>query len=185
MKRSVKMLIAAACVTSIVGVGAVSFAKWDPSTIQEASGTLDTGYISLSGFESADLDLGTKKLVPYDQNGEIGDQVKVISTQVKWSVSKDYTITAAIDGESLATGSAYYVKLSDAQITAAPESLDGWTVVSGDTTLTLTSAMQYSATGDTLQSKTGYISLILKSDNANDMNLKDTTVTITLAESNS
>ena len=66
MKRTVKLLVGMACVTSMIGVGAVSFASWDGAIASEVAGSLSTGYVSMTGFtEEGELSFD-KAIVPYD-----------------------------------------------------------------------------------------------------------------------
>ncbi len=72
MKKFVKPLIIAASVAAIAGIGAVSFAAWQGSTVQEdASASVGTGNITVNaGFVSDNpvaLTLTGGKLVPVDQ----------------------------------------------------------------------------------------------------------------------
>lgn len=93
MKKFVKPLIIASSVAAIAGIGAVSFAQWSQgtSTPEEVEGS--TGTIVVLGDLTATSDLGSKKLVPYDQVDQFDPE----------SMVKEFTITLEYDGDDGAT----------------------------------------------------------------------------------
>ena len=184
MKKSVKMLIAAACVTSIVGVGAVSFAKWDPNTVNDASGTLTNGYIALSGFTSNKLEMGDKTLMPYDQGDVESTETKIISVAIpEYQVSSDYTLTAKV--ETALPAGKYYVKLTTNATEAVPNATTGWTELTATGASLTLGDLAYTAGGTVLKTiNNAYLHIILDSNSGNDMNA-ESTISLKLAEVNS
>lgn len=89
MKKVTKALITAATVAAVVGVGAVSFAKWEQGTSENATVTGTTGSIVILGDLSASDDLDGKLLVPYDQVDQFDPD----------TMAKEMTITLEYDGD--------------------------------------------------------------------------------------
>ncbi|MCH5161430.1 MAG: hypothetical protein J1G04_05310 [Clostridiales bacterium] len=67
MKKAVKALAITAAVAAVAGIGAVSFAQWQQGSSAPATVEGNVGSIVTIGSLSASHDLGSKKLVPYDQ----------------------------------------------------------------------------------------------------------------------
>ena len=143
IKQSTKMIILVVALVSVIGVGAVSFAAWDggaPSITASAS----VGQVDLIGFSATSLDLGTDKLIPYNQGIELpaGTTYMIRAALPSYVVSgENYTITLSANADSelpvnLASKCYYKIVDSTEEVTAPTTTLDGWTKVGTATDLT-------------------------------------------------
>lgn len=140
MKKVVKGLVIAASVAAVVGLGAVSFAKWAGNSNSQATTTGATDTISLIGFETASV-TGFTGLQPYNQNDSNTTIEAVAKTVALPAVSTNgtetYDILLKADAAlGLQTDSKLYVKLAtsapseviyqDAFITTNLTEANGW-----------------------------------------------------------
>ena len=189
MKKVVKLIISAASALSVVGVGAASFAKWQGDTALDADYAANgagLGHINavVIGFtDTAESTTLSDKLVPYDQDGNDYEGVTFYSIALpEFMATGSYKVTVTVaDGEALESGSAFYAQLGS-PITAAPENLDDWTVITG-TGAVLTGDYDTTAGADKSQLFTGKcVNIVLKSDSLKDMDKSGYNFTITLGE---
>ncbi|MCH5155668.1 MAG: hypothetical protein J1F69_03595 [Clostridiales bacterium] len=176
MKKTVKSLIVAASVAAIAGIGAVSFAAWSGGSVESKTAGTGTGHIeTTAGTLTATSDLATasKKLVPYNQvkqfDASTMGKVEVITVGYTGGADVQYmNITMTLTANAIATdGSKLMYKLEE--VSEAPSDTNGWTDLTLNTAVTLSSAASQK------------ISIILVSDNTDDMD-KSYTITFAAAE---
>ena len=92
MKKAVKAIIAASAVAAVVGVGAVSFAKWTAGTTEPKNVEGTTGSIIVMGSITASDDLNGKNLVPYDQDS--ANQLNESTMATEMTITLGYTVGA-------------------------------------------------------------------------------------------
>lgn len=120
MKKFLKPLVIATSVAAVVGIGAVSFAKWSGNSNTTAGSTGGTDTISLIGFASNSV-TGFTALQPYDQDDAKNSVATAAKTIVLPAVSSNgtekYDIKIKADAAlGLDSSSHLYVKLA----TSAP-----------------------------------------------------------------
>lgn len=102
MKKTIKSLVIAASVAAIAGIGAVSFAKWEQgTTTDEKLEDIPTGSIVVMGELSASHDLGSKKLVPHDQEDQFDENTmaKEMTIELEYDGDEGATITMTVEGD--------------------------------------------------------------------------------------
>ncbi len=195
MKKATKALIVTASVAAVVGIGAVSFAKWQGgNTKTSVSGSTDS--ISLLGFDTAQTATLSDKLQPFDQDTGADATTVTLADGLYRSVElkvkddgKTYNVKAAYDA-TVTTGSWHgdiYCKVAAAAPTdvidlstdggVASLGTKGWVKLNKGAsaeTVEVDGANTWSTTAPTAY-------FLLVSSNTEDMNAT-VTVTLELAE---
>lgn len=186
MKKSTKVLIVAASAVAVVGIGAVSFAKWSGGTTsKEVTGYTDS--VSQLGFGSEQVITLSQKLLPFDQATTADDTSVTLSSSSYASVAltvsddgKTYNVKAGYSSSKALSGDIYCKVAASAptdEITlstdggAASLAAKGWVKLTADAA---TVEVDGSATWTTTP-PTAYFLLV--SDSTGDMNA---TLTVTL-----
>lgn len=171
MKKSMKIIIAAATVVSLVCIGTVSYAAWTGSNATEVSVSGSTGLISsiegvtvtpdAASATLADGKYTMKKLMPIDHLGTVSGAVKYWKfTLTCNATSVNYTVGGRLGEEDDAWGSVTGLYWS----ATAPTADTGGTPIGSSTTMT------------SLTSESGgqVVYIFLKADTVDAMNAKIT-----------
>ena len=128
MKKTIKALTIAASVAAVVGIGAVSFAKWSGSTTQQdAAANVSVGNITVTaGFiQSSDytLSFGTDKLVPVDQGTPGAGQTTMLTAALGDIQVVKGTYSFTLSATTNASGLKFYYQVAETGSVNAPSGL--------------------------------------------------------------
>ena len=172
MNKTVKALVIAASVAAVVGVGAVSFAKWEAGAKNDQAATGTLGQITAYGFDS-ELSETISNLMPYDQ----GDGTCVWSFALPNVTAAPATkLTAKLTSDpGLDANSGIYVKWSESNVSTAPDDTTGYKKLT-------TSAQDLDKTfaANSESASAGYLVVIVDSSKLGDMG-KSFSITVSVA----
>ncbi len=194
MKKFVKSLVIASSIAAVVGVGAVSFAKWGGDTDKDMTATGNVGSIALMGFDTAQNIPVTlsNAIIPYDQGTvtETGVTKYWTCAIPSFTVTESYQIKVTYTGATLSTtatddskSGGFYASISTTALTDAtvPTDLTGLNLIDA------TSGWTYKPADISLDEGTNsltvsdlHINIVLNSKDTADMGKANITFTVAL-----